>query len=119
MDFLADEMDGLRIRRDRGADSFLRSDFHLLGRAVAAIIVVATTALRRPAVAAIARATATRTAVAVIATRRTILASGKGLGFALGGIAGGTGPRGSQGKAGQEAAQWIGIRIAHDAQSKE
>ena len=113
MDFLADEMDRLRIRRDRGADSFFRPDFHLLGRAATSIVIVAAAALGWPAVAA----TAPR--AAIIATRRTILASGKCLGFALGGVAGGTGPRGSQGKAGQEAAQWIGIGIAHEAQFNE
>ena len=96
MDFLADEMHGLRIWRDGGADAILRADFDLLRRAVTTILVVAAPALRRAAVAALARATAARAAVAIIAAGWAIIASGKGLGFALGGVAGGARPCGSQ-----------------------
>ena len=96
MDFLADEMHGLRIRRDGGANPILRADFDLLGRAVTTILVVAAPALRRSAVTTLARATAARAAVAIIATGWAIIASGKGFGFALGGVAGGARPCGSQ-----------------------
>lgn len=119
MDFLADEMDRLRVRCDGGADAILRADFGLWRRAVTTILVVAATALRRPALAAIARATAARAAVAIIAAGWAVIASGKGFGFALGGVAGGARPCGSQCETGEEAAHWIGIRITHDAHSKD
>ena len=116
MDFLADEMHGLRVRRYGGADAFFRSDFHLHRWAATAIVVVAATALWRSALATISRAARARPAVAIVAAGRTILTSRKSLGFALGGFACGACPGGSQRKAGQEAAQWIGIGIAHGVQ---
>ena len=119
MDFLADEMHGLRVRCYGGADAFFRTDFHLHRRAATAIVVVTATALWRSAFAAISRAARARPAVAIVATGRTILTSRKSLGFALGGFACGACPGGSQRKAGQEAAQWIGIGITHDAQFNE
>ena len=114
MDFLADEMHGLRIRSHGGSHPVFRSDFHLTGRAATAII---TTALERAALAAFTRSTGARSAV--VAARRAVIATGKCFGFALGLVAGCACPRGSEGKAGQEAAQWIGFRITHEAQSKE
>jgi hypothetical protein len=99
-------------------------------RAVAAIVEIAAASLKFPATTAIAASgTAIAipraavaipvTAATIVAPWRTFIASGKCLGFALRLVAGGTCPRGSEGEAGQEAAQWVGFRITHGADAME
>ncbi|GAA5126166.1 hypothetical protein GCM10023212_29210 [Luteolibacter yonseiensis] len=122
MDFLADEVDGLRVRRHRHAHTLRRRRFLILGWTIPAILVAATAiaALERAAFPAFARACATWSAITIITTRRPFVTAGKFLGFAsLGLVVCGARPRGSEGKAGQEAAQWIGIGIAHSAESRD
>ncbi len=119
MDFLADEMHGLRVWRDGDAHAFRGRCLFILRRAAAAILVIPA-ALEGTAFSAIARSTASAwSTVAVIAAWRAVVTTGKCFGFTLlGFVVGGACPRRSEGKAGQEAAQWVGIRIAHSANSK-
>jgi hypothetical protein len=95
MNFLADEMNGLRIGGDGHADPFFRACFFDPGRGVAAVSLIAAAGLEWAALAAIARAAAAWSAV--IAARRTVF--GKNLGFALWlVVAGSASPCGSEGK---------------------
>jgi hypothetical protein len=121
MDLLADEMHGLGIRRDGRTHAIRWRRFFKSGWSVAAVILISTSALERAALASVAIPATARAAstLAVVASRRAVIAAGKVLGFLLLLVAGGTRPSWAKREAGQKAAQRIGFGITHEAKSKE
>ena len=126
MDFLADEMDGLGIRREGDAHAFCGRRFLIARRSRRGDRRISRRGLGTAGAAIAFAIAATRAASAVVAVRGHRGAAGVVAGFGIRSwvrvllaVAGGTRPRGSKRKTGQQAAQWIVFGIAHGAHSRE
>jgi hypothetical protein len=121
VDFLADEMHGVCVRRESDADTIGRRGFLVARRAAAAVIELATTAFERwAATIVVPGSAAALIAAALIAPRLALAGSAVRLGrtFLLA-AAGGARPCGTKGKTGQQTAEGIVFGFAHGAHSRE
>jgi hypothetical protein len=143
VDFLADQMDGLWIGDESDAHSFGGWRLLITGRLIgtpgefptpilersAATITFAATITRAAAIALAAAITLAAIAVAeappaiigsaLIATGRTFVGLGIGLGRMVLLVASGACPCRAEREAGQKFAHWVVFRMAHGAHSKE